>query len=171
METARDVKREDQFYSVFIVAPDHARLGLAQSGTKDRGYVYTTGQGRQAGSGIWIGPSRWIVVDLSAAPVEFGSSEGQSAFTSSSLPYYDTAHSQVQSTIAPAETQLALLVSNAVKNVFASDLKFHLLRDEPKIIVPIIVLRNHDMFDPLKPAGHEYSIGPIFSRASFRGPC
>jgi hypothetical protein len=156
VESTRTVKREDQFYSVFIVAPDRARVGL---GEKDRGYVYSTGHGRKAGSGVWIGPGRWIVVDLSAAPVEYGSSEGQSAFTASSLPYFDPAHPDLQTMLAPAETQLAVLITNAVKNVFASDVKFHLIRDETKIIVPIILLRNHDMFDPFKEGGHEYSIG------------
>jgi len=53
--------------------------------------------------------------------------------------------------------RLGNLVISAVKYVFAPDVQFDALDFSERVLVPIIVFRNHILFDPLAP-GSGFSI-------------
>lgn len=65
--------------------------------------------------------------------------------------------------------RLGNLVISAVKYVFAPDVQFDALDFSERILVPIIVFRNHILFDPLSPES-SFSIDVERIKAEVRRP-
>eukprot|EP00808_Paulinella_micropora_P023593 g11407.t1 len=130
-------------------------------------YQYRTGQG--APSQTWVGGGRFVVADLSAGPCEYGTQDsGEGAVAADTLPSptrdlqeqterlqqemkqrADSEEERPTDLSAKFMATLSSLVVSAISHVFVSDLRFAELPQVDKIIVPLIVLRNHESWDPL----------------------
>lgn len=120
----------------------------------------------------WVSEGRYVVVDLSAGPVVYGPSDvGEGTVSVASLPridkFYDKLKSLVASrtgfyqdytvsSFAQIEAHLATTVISAIQYVFVPDIQFPAVQAE-KVLIPIVVLRNHIDFNPWN-KGHHYSI-------------
>eukprot|EP01133_Synstelium_polycarpum_P000377 gene377-443_t len=144
-------------YTVIFVNPDRSRIGVSS-------YQYTFG-GHVCGP-AWIGAGRFVVVDLSAGPLKYGStlhksteervSEG--SVDHDSLPrlveYFlrdGYAGTSLQGA-SPIEIQahLASLVISSIQHVFISDTTYNFIPLFQKILIPVLVFRDHNNFDPLE---------------------
>ena len=121
----------------------------------------------------WVGYGRHVFMDLTALPGTYGaSSSGEGTVSKETIPALETAlDHKVASTltspdelmelydeaenrvggpaILPSTRFLSRLVSvtiNAVRKVFVADTRFSKIEYAERIIVPIIVLRNHEQF-------------------------
>ena len=129
-------------------------------------YRYKTGpNGVDSGSDAFVTRSRFAVVDLSAGPSLYGSTQaGEGAVIAGSLPRrynskwqpseeeaLDKLPSQLRGRSLRFQADLAQVVLSAVRFVFAPDIQFDELDFSEKVLVPILVFRNHRMYDPLEP--------------------
>jgi hypothetical protein len=117
-----------------------------------------------------VSEGRYVVVDLSAGPVVYGPSDvGEGAVSAASLPRLEKFHNKLKqadqaklyqrytvSDFAEIEAHLATTVVSAIQHVFIPDILFPAVQAD-KVLVPIIVLRNHVEFNPWH-KGHPYSI-------------
>jgi len=55
------------------------------------------------------------------------------------------------------EVDLSVFCIKAVKYVFASDIQHEVLHQEEKVLIPIILLKNHNEFDPFSSSTRESS--------------
>jgi hypothetical protein len=126
-------------------------------------YTYLYGNS-QVGSSTWLGPSRYAVLDVTAHTAEFGSSiTGHGMVTAASFPRLNqlapkdkskstapqAQHGAGGTTSIEIESQLSAFVMSAVRHVFVPDIEYESLPQADKILIPIIVLRNHNQFNPL----------------------
>jgi hypothetical protein len=160
-------------YSILVLNPQRAALqsaltasarraaGLPDEAISAFGYHYTDGAGAsvvEAGAAgvptqLWLSSGRFLVLDLAANPCAYGATDAsEGALTVGAVPQVTTsAHSQLIG-------RLAALLTGAARQVLAPDLRTCTLPDfATELRVPLIALRNHNLFDPLKP-GHEHSL-------------
>eukprot|EP00002_Diphylleia_rotans_P020835 TRINITY_DN4047_c0_g1_i3.p1 TRINITY_DN4047_c0_g1~~TRINITY_DN4047_c0_g1_i3.p1 ORF type:complete len:731 (+),score=150.19 TRINITY_DN4047_c0_g1_i3:88-2280(+) len=126
-------------------------------------YRYRMGEGL---SQSWISPGRFIIVDMSSGPVEFGNSDlGLGTVTSESFPsvinpmIYGSVISNVsdvQQIALKLRAQIGSNVVSAIKSVFYPDIQAETIQYSEKILIPFIVFRNHERFNPLKDQGDYY---------------
>ncbi len=126
----------------------------------------------------WIGYGRHAFMDLTAMPTSFGgSTTGEGTVGRETIPQVETAldHKVSSSLHSPEEivelysaaeaaaarqgnpgvapstrfaSRLASATLNAVRKVFVADVRFSKIEYAERIVVPIIVLRNHEQFSP-----------------------
>ena len=120
-------------------------------------YAYHMPGGAQVQS--WISASRYVVIDVAAGPVEYGTSGASEGTVSRhSFPRLDvsTITSDFQDMplkllhrMSEFRAHLTSLAVSAVRHVFLPDLAYEKQHYAEKVLVPIVVLRNHNAFDPL----------------------
>ncbi len=143
-------------------------------------YRYNGGAATQS----WVAAQRYLVVDLSSGPCEYGVTDsGEGTVTIGTIPQLatrkgvpltvnehdpNTGHAktkqQIEAEKATATTlltvqfqaQLASVVVSAVRHIFVTDVRFDHVAFAEKLIVPIIVMRNHKRFDPFAPVSKSH---------------
>jgi hypothetical protein len=133
------VKPETRVYTIFVVHVNKRNIIASEPALQ---YHYkVTNQGPAAS--VWIGPGRWLVLDLSSGPAQsYGPLETSAGTVGAhSLP------SHMLDTESVADHVAALCLS-ALKHVLIPDLEHLVTRDDNKVIIPLIVFRDHNAFDP-----------------------
>ncbi|CAK8563795.1 unnamed protein product [Lathyrus sativus] len=122
-------------------------------------YRYDGGGATQA----WLSSGRFVVIDLSAGPCTYGKIEAEEGSVSSrTLPRLRNAvrlsnTASYQSSNDIFLGQLASLVSTTVEHVIAPDVRFETVDLTSRLLIPIIVLQNHNRYNIVQ-KGHNYSI-------------
>lgn len=137
-------------HGVVLLNPDKARLAsmLGVRGGK-LSYRYRYDGGSPCAS--WISARSFVVVDLSAGPMVYGpTGAGDGTVGASSIPTITVEEDKgiTESSLA----QLSAVVLSAVRHVFAPDVDCN-GQYADKVVVPIVVLRNHRRFNPLVAQG------------------
>lgn len=103
------------------------------------------------------------MVDLSAGPSQYGSTQaGDGAVIPSSIPRSWFRWGRDLEANSPArayafQAQVGQLVRTAVTYVFAPDVALDEMDMSDDVLVAVIVLRDHRLYNPLE-AGHEFSL-------------
>eukprot|EP00742_Colponemidia_sp_Colp-10_P008774 GILJ01009525.1.p1 GENE.GILJ01009525.1~~GILJ01009525.1.p1 ORF type:complete len:770 (+),score=115.28 GILJ01009525.1:103-2310(+) len=156
--------------SIIFLNLDKARF-TPQGATGDR-FIYRY---RYHGGGYtqnWIAKNRYLIVDVSAGPVQFGNlNAGEGTVSETSIPNlyrilenYRSHHPE--GNIKPQHwtkthwftefrAQLSSLVVSAVRHIFVPDVRYASIEFPDKILIPIIALRNHNSYDPFKPSADD----------------
>ncbi|KAF7837703.1 Pleiotropic drug resistance protein 3 isoform D [Senna tora] len=128
-------------------------------------YIYHYRYNGGGSTQVWLGSGRFVVIDLSAGPCTYGKIEAEEGSVSSrTLP-------RLRDVIRPRSWrgvtdqssndiflgQLASLISTTVEHVIAPDVRFETLDLTSRLLIPIIVLRNHNRYNIME-KGHNYSI-------------
>lgn len=128
-------------------------------------YIYRYRYNGGGASQVWLGSGRFVVIDLSAGPCTYGKIETEEGTVSSrSLP-------RLRNVMVPRGFgaasdhpthdvfvgQLASLVSTTVEHVIAPDVRFETVDLTTRLLLPIIVLQNHNRYNIID-KGHNYSI-------------
>ncbi|XP_016491340.1 uncharacterized protein LOC107811018 [Nicotiana tabacum] len=128
-------------------------------------YIYRYRYNGGGASQVWLGSSRFVVVDLSAGPCTYGKIETEEGSVSSrSLPRLRnvvfhkglgvvTEHAAHDTFVG----QLASLVATTIEHVIAPDVRFETADMTTRLLIPIIVLQNHNRFN-IMTSGHNYSL-------------
>lgn len=172
-----------QTYSLFVanldktlVAPEHIVKQVekdaeaAKSASKRRHsivkaftYSYYTNPATGTAADAFVSSDRFAVVDLSAGPAQYGSTQaGDGAVIPSSIPrsWFKWGRNLDPSSPARAfafQAQVGQLVRTAVSFVFAPDIALDEMDTTEEVLVALIVLRDHRSYNPLEP-GHEFSL-------------
>eukprot|EP00026_Physarum_polycephalum_P004689 Phypoly_transcript_04712.p1 GENE.Phypoly_transcript_04712~~Phypoly_transcript_04712.p1 ORF type:complete len:678 (+),score=68.70 Phypoly_transcript_04712:78-2111(+) len=145
--------KESGNYTIFFVHPNKEQLVGRHSQIE---YSYSLrGWGN---SQSWVGSGRYIVIDMTAGPVRYGKMTGYSegAVDYESFPRivefflpagYQGTSLQGASKIEIGAKITALAIS-AVQYIFATDINSEHVPTVEKLLVPVIVLRNHNEFNP-----------------------
>lgn len=132
---------------------------------QEGGYIYRYRYNGGGASQVWIGSGRFVVIDLSAGPCTYGKIETEEGSVSPrTLPRLRhvvfprgfgtaSAHPTHEFFIG----QLASLISTTVEHVIAPDVRFETVDLATRLLIPIIVLQNHNRYNILE-KGHNYSI-------------
>lgn len=128
-------------------------------------YIYRYRYNGGGASQVWLGSSRFVVIDLSAGPCTYGKIETEEGSVSSrTLPRLRhvmfprgvgsvSGHSTNDIFIG----QLASLISTTIEHVIAPDVRFETVDLTKRLLIPIIVLQNHNRYNIME-KGHNYSI-------------
>lgn len=130
-------------YTIFIVIPDKFRIRPSNPIFHYR-YIFANDS---IGSVSWIGSQRWIFIDLIADH----SLIGNLGTGEINLP---PSHFSMLS----KEILISEKVISSIKYVFIGDIQFQSISRADNILIPIIVLRNHNNFDPWNPEDKDYYI-------------
>ncbi|GMN55140.1 hypothetical protein TIFTF001_024265 [Ficus carica] len=132
---------------------------------QEGGYIYRYRYNGGGATQVWLSSGRFVVIDLSAGPCTYGKIETEEGSVSArTLP-------RLQNVMAPSGLamitdhitpdiftgQLASLISTTVEHVIAPDARFETVDLATRLLVPIIVLQNHNRYN-LMDKGHNYSI-------------
>lgn len=128
-------------------------------------YIYRYRYNGGGASQVWLSSGRYAVIDLSAGPCTYGKIEAEEGSVSyRTLPRLSniifprglTAVS-VGSTNKLLMGYLGALVSTTIEHVIAPDIRFETVDLTTRLLIPVIVLQNHNRYNILQ-AGHNYSI-------------
>jgi len=161
-------------YTILILNPSRPLLAKQGKGIPQSfSYRYRYQQGLP--SPIWLSSSRYLVIDLAAGPSGFGRVQASTDIVSAaplptpgaSLQGGEQARLRREKDPSAAAAfelhhthfvaQLAATILSAVRHVFVPDSAACQLPFFGKLIVPLVVLCDHEEFDPLQP-GHPHSI-------------
>ncbi|KAI4334990.1 hypothetical protein L6164_013680 [Bauhinia variegata] len=132
--------------------------------TQEGDYIYRYRYNGGGASQVWLGSGRFVVIDLSAGPCTYGKIETEEGSVSfRSLP-------RLKNVVLPRSTgtadkssndiflgQLSSLISTTVEHVIAPDVRFETVDLTSRLLIPIIVLQNHNRYNIME-KGHNYSI-------------
>lgn len=151
-------ERDEHPNAVLVLSPDKQRVAelLRQRGfdVKDSfhyRYRYLGGSPTQQ----WIARGRYVIVDLTSGPCMRGIGEsGEGIVSISIVPslHFESKEETGDKRLVSAHfsSQLVALIVSAVRTVFVPDMRTaHAVEPFEKVVVPLIVLRNHREFDPL----------------------
>ncbi|XWS14216.1 hypothetical protein CRYUN_Cryun36dG0103900 [Craigia yunnanensis] len=128
-------------------------------------YIYRYRYSGGGASQVWLGSGRFVVIDLSAGPCTYGKIETEEGSVSPrTLP-------RIRSMLFPRGLasvsdhtshdnfmgHLAALVATTVEHVIAPDVRFETVDLTTRLLIPIIVLQNHNRYNIME-KGHNYSI-------------
>lgn len=128
-------------------------------------YIYRYRYNGGGASQIWLSSSRFVVIDLSAGPCTYGKIETEEGSVSSkTLP-------RLQNVVFPGGFgtaadhsahdifvgQVSALVATTIEHVIAPDVRFETIDTTRRLLIPIIVLHNHNRYS-IMDKGHNYSI-------------
>ena len=160
-------------YTILVINPNKG--DMAQLADVPPAFSYRYRYNGGAPSQMWLSARRYLVFDVSAGPCSLGISHAAGgAVSAASVPQI---HAALQggaaglqareADVAAASShalyhnhfmaQLCALLLSAVRHVIAADLHACALPDFDELVVPLLALRNHALFDPLQP-GHAFSI-------------
>ncbi|XP_047950932.1 uncharacterized protein LOC125196453 [Salvia hispanica] len=130
---------------------------------QEGGYIYRYRYNGGGASQIWLGSGRYVVVDLSAGPCTFGKIETEEGTVNSrTLP-------RLQNVLFPSPSasgesshdifvgKLASVIATIVEHVIAPDVRYEIVDMTTRLLVPIIVLQNHNRYN-IMAKGHNYSV-------------
>ncbi|KAG6431362.1 hypothetical protein SASPL_109441 [Salvia splendens] len=130
---------------------------------QEGGYIYRYRYNGGGASQIWLGSGRYVVVDLSAGPCTFGKIETEEGTVNSrTLP-------RLQNVLFPSPGasgesspdifvgKLASVIATIVEHVIAPDVRYEIVDMTTRLLVPIIVLQNHNRYN-IMVKGHNYSV-------------
>lgn len=127
-------------------------------------YIYHYRYNGGGASQVWLGSGRFVVIDLSAGPCTYGKIETEEGSVSyRTIPRLSNLIFPRGSTTASATTQdvlmgqLGALIATTIEHVIAPDIRFETVDLTTRLLVPIIVLQNHNRYNILA-AGQNYSI-------------
>ncbi|KAK1320016.1 hypothetical protein QJS10_CPB04g01017 [Acorus calamus] len=125
-------------------------------------YIYRYRYRGGGASQVWLSSGRFVVIDLSAGPCTYGKIETEEGSVSyRTLPRLGNLIFPRGSTAVSMHDvfvgQLSSLISTTIEHVIAPDLRFETVDLTSRLLVPIIVLQNHNRYNILQ-AGHNYSI-------------
>ncbi|WVZ11851.1 hypothetical protein V8G54_016381 [Vigna mungo] len=128
-------------------------------------YIYRYRYNGGGATQVWLSSGRFVVIDLSAGPCTYGKIEAEEgSVCSRTLPRLrNVIHPSSLSTSSQQSSnhiflgQLASLVSTTVEHVIAPDVRFETVDLTSRLLVPIIVLQNHNRYNIME-KGHNYSI-------------
>ncbi|CAL9113276.1 unnamed protein product [Musa acuminata var. zebrina] len=128
-------------------------------------YIYRYRYNGGGASQVWLSSGRFVVIDISAGPCTYGKIETEEGSVSyRSLPRLSNliiprglVAASIDSTQAIFMGQLGALISTTIEHVIAPDIRFETVDLTTRLLVPIIVLQNHNRYNILQ-AGHNYSI-------------
>ncbi|KAL8130179.1 hypothetical protein V2J09_019334 [Rumex salicifolius] len=128
-------------------------------------YMYRYRYNGGGASQVWLSSSRFAVIDLSAGPCTYGKIETEEGSVSSkSLPRLRNVmfpRGQSAAFNHPNHEifvgQLGALVATTVEHVIAPDIRFETVDMTRRLLIPIIVLQNHNRYNIID-RGHNYSI-------------
>ncbi|BAT77043.1 hypothetical protein LR48_Vigan01g297600 [Vigna angularis] len=128
-------------------------------------YIYRYRYNGGGATQVWLSSGRFVVIDLSAGPCTYGKIEAEEgSVCSRTLPRLrNVIHPSSLSTSSQQSSnhiflgQLASLVSTTVEHVIAPDVRFETVDLTSRLLVPIIVLQNHNRYNIME-NGHNYSI-------------
>ncbi|WOL15982.1 hypothetical protein Cni_G24764 [Canna indica] len=128
-------------------------------------YIYRYRYNGGGASQVWLSSGRFVVIDISAGPCTYGKIETEEGSVSyRSLPRLSnlifprgSGAPKVDSTEAVFMGQLSALVSTTIEHVIAPDIRFETVDLTTRLLIPIIVLQNHNRYNILQ-AGHNRSI-------------
>lgn len=174
---------QTQDATILIVNPNRATMvEHVSSATRSRAepfsyhYVMDSTGGAHVPTQMWLARKRYLVLDISAGPAirgMAGATEG--AVSSQTIPQVSSVLQggasattvRASDTAAAAEhalghshllARLTTLVVSAVRHAIVPDMRSCVLAPpSERLVVPIVVLRNHRAFDPLVP-GHARSL-------------
>ncbi|KAI3469273.1 hypothetical protein Pfo_025936 [Paulownia fortunei] len=127
-------------------------------------YIYRYRYNGGGASQVWLGSGRFVVIDLSAGPCTYGKIETEEGsvnpktlprlqhvlFPRSGAGSEGSAHDIVVG-------QLAAVIATTVEHVLAPDVRYETVDMTTRLLVPIIVLQNHNRYN-IMAKGHNYSI-------------
>ncbi|XP_077218176.1 uncharacterized protein LOC143852601 [Tasmannia lanceolata] len=128
-------------------------------------YIYRYRYHGGGASQVWLGSGRFVVIDLSAGPCTYGKIETEEGSVSyKTLPRLWNlifARGSVSASTTSSHDilvgQLAALISTTIEHVIAPDVRFETVDLATRLLIPIIVLQNHNRYNILA-AGHNHSI-------------
>ncbi|KAF5189349.1 Transmembrane protein [Thalictrum thalictroides] len=128
-------------------------------------YIYRYRYNGGGASQVWLGSGRFVIIDLSAGPCTYGKIETEEGSVSyRTLPRLwnlvfprGSVAGSSRSTHEVFIGELAALVSTTIEHVIAPDVKFETVDLMTRLLIPIIVLRNHNRYNIME-KGHNYSI-------------
>ncbi|KAK9933989.1 hypothetical protein M0R45_021157 [Rubus argutus] len=128
-------------------------------------YIYRYRYNGGGASQVWLGSGRFVVIDLSAGPCTYGKIETEEGTVSTrTLPRLRNimfprglGAASDHSTHDVFVGQLASLVSTTIEHVIAPDVRFETVDLTTRLLLPIIVLQNHNRYNIIE-KGHNYSI-------------
>ncbi|KZV40058.1 hypothetical protein F511_24724, partial [Dorcoceras hygrometricum] len=126
-------------------------------------YIYRYRYNGGGASQVWLGSGRFVVIDLSAGPCTYGKIETEEGSVNPKtlprlqnvvLPRSGTVEQSAHDTFAG---QLAAVIATTVEHAIAPDIRYETVDMTTRILVPIIVLQNHNRYNILV-KGHNYSV-------------
>ncbi|KAL5065534.1 hypothetical protein RYX36_027271 [Vicia faba] len=126
-------------------------------------YIYRYRYDGGGATQVWLSSGRFVVIDLSAGPCTYGKIEAEEGSVSSrTLPRLRNAVGLSSTTSYRSSKnvflgQLASLVSTTVEHVIAPDVRFETVDLTSRLLIPIIVLQNHNRYNIVQ-KGQNYSI-------------
>ncbi|KAD5508401.1 hypothetical protein E3N88_16104 [Mikania micrantha] len=133
---------------------------------QEGGYIYRYHYNGGGASQVWLGSGRFVVIDISAGPCTYGKIETEEGSVSSKtiprlrnavFPKSSTAANDHATTHDNFVGQLAALIGITVKHVIAPDVRFETVDLATRLLIPIIVLQNHNRYSIME-KGQNYSI-------------
>ncbi|KAJ9555070.1 hypothetical protein OSB04_009684 [Centaurea solstitialis] len=129
-------------------------------------YIYRYHYDGGGASQVWLGSGRFVVIDISAGPCTYGKIETEEGSVSSkTLPRLRNAMFPQGSVAANDHStahenfigQIAALIGTTVQHVIAPDVRFETVDLATRLLIPIIVLHNHNRYNIME-KGKNYSI-------------
>ncbi|CAN1281618.1 hypothetical protein LINPERPRIM_LOCUS17803 [Linum perenne] len=130
-------------------------------------YIYRYKYNGGGASQVWLSSERFVVIDLSAGPCTYGKIETEEGSVSTrTMPRIRNVVLSKGSGIGTISDhsspeifvgQLSALVSTTVEHIIAPDVRFETVDLTTRLLVPIIVLQNHNRYNIMQ-SGHNYSI-------------
>ncbi|GAB2294230.1 hypothetical protein Dimus_028447 [Dionaea muscipula] len=128
-------------------------------------YIYRYRYNGGGASQVWLGSGRFAVIDLSAGPCTYGKIEAEEG----SIGYRTLP--RLRNVLFPGGLngaidhsrhnifvgQVGALISTTVEHVIAPDVRFETVDMARRLLVPIIVLQNHNRYN-IMDKNHNYSI-------------
>nr|XP_043612887.1 uncharacterized protein LOC122584880 [Erigeron canadensis] len=156
----KDINLDNLMYS----KPNH----LTEEDIKQQegGYIYRYHYNGGGASQVWLGSGRFVVIDISAGPCTYGKIETEEGSVSSkTLPRLRNAMFPKSSIAANEHAtthdnfvgQLSALIGITVQHVIAPDVRFETVDLATRLLIPIIVLQNHNRYNIME-KGKNYSI-------------
>ncbi|KAF4361439.1 hypothetical protein F8388_012899 [Cannabis sativa] len=134
---------------------------------QEGGYMYRYRYNGGGATQLWLGSGRFVVIDLSAGPCTYGKIETEEGSVSPrTLPRLQNVMVPLGLTLPLLSDhvthdifigELASLISTTVEHVIAPDVRYETVDLATRLLVPIIVLQNHNRYN-IMDKGHNYSI-------------
>uniref|UniRef100_A0A7I4FQ67 DUF7906 domain-containing protein n=1 Tax=Physcomitrium patens TaxID=3218 RepID=A0A7I4FQ67_PHYPA len=145
--------------------PSITELTSEQFLKQEAGFVYRYRYNGGAASQVWLSHGRYAVIDISAGPCSYGRLESEEGSVGHRtvprlehllLPKYRPAvnPSVVENVFCG---QISRTIVSALEHVIAPDIRFDTVDVSSRLLVPIIVLRNHLHYNILQ-SGSNHSI-------------
>ncbi|XP_076894733.1 uncharacterized protein LOC143547113 [Bidens hawaiensis] len=133
---------------------------------QEGGYIYRYHYNGGGASQVWLGSGRFVVIDISAGPCTHGKIETEEGSVSTKtiprlrdLTFAKSSFAASHHSITHDNFigQLAALIGITVQHVIAPDVRFETVDLATRLLIPIIVLQNHNRYNIMN-KGYNYSI-------------